>query len=147
MKKIFTLLLVLCSFSLVGCGGSDGPGDRVEALAYAMEAGDTETVVDIAPGMLALMGKEKLDGNIKEGAAKIKGEGGIKSVTIDKEEIDGETATVTATVVKGNGDKETEDFNLSKVDGKWIVTLGDDGKSPGENEVDAPNFDLDIAPE
>lgn len=132
MKYLSALLVLVCSFSLVGCGGGSGPGDTVKDLAYAMEKGDTERVKEIVPGMQTMLGNDKLDGMIKEAAADIKQDGGIKSVTIDKEEINGDTAKVTATVESGNGEKDTEDFVLSKIDGKWIVTLGDDAKGPGD---------------
>jgi len=56
----------------------------------------------------------------------IEKKGGIKTVSIVKEEIseDGKTCNVQAEVEYGNGDKEPANSNLVMVDGAWMLTVG-----------------------
>ena len=124
MKHLLTAL----TLSLIGCGGASapGPGDTVKELAYAMEAGDGETVAAIAPVIPQVLGNEKFDQGIEESKAKMAEEGGLESITIDSEEIDEEkgTALVKATLTMGNGESETAKFPLSRdKDGNWTVVL------------------------
>jgi|GEM_PF-1835444 len=143
MKKLLSILVLACSFILVGCGGgASGPGQTVKDFAYAMEAGDANKVGQIMPSMKAMLGEEKLKGMMTEAAADMKKKGGIKSVTIDKEEVNGDSAKVTATIETGDGNKDTDDFTLSKVDGKWVITLGDEAKGPGGPEGEGPAINL-----
>ncbi|MBX2853061.1 MAG: DUF4878 domain-containing protein [Phycisphaeraceae bacterium] len=133
MKHLLTALLLVCSFALVGCGGSAGPGDTVKELNYAMEKGDVETVKKIVPGMAGMVGDEKLKGMLTEAAAEAKKKGNIKSIEILKEEINGDTATVEHKVTWGNGDEDTDTSELAKVDGQWVVSMDDMDKGNGGN--------------
>lgn len=137
MKHLITLLLLTCSLALVGCGDAPGPGETVEAFALAMEAGDAETVKKLCPGLVSIMGSDKVDGTVAEGAANMAKEGGIKSITIDEEEIDGKTAKVTATIEKGNGEKETDDFDLVQIKDQWVITLDNEGKGGDDDDEEA----------
>lgn len=131
MKHLLTALLLVCSFTLVGCGGSAGPGDTIVELNHALEAGDAETVKKIVPGMAGMVGDDKLKGMMTEASAEAKKKGGIKSIEILKEEINGDTATVEHKLVWGNGDEDQETTELSKVDGQWIVSMDDMDKGAG----------------
>jgi len=99
MKNLLTLLLATASLALVGCGGPP-PGDAVKDLAYAMEAGDHEKMKELVPALEENLGDSKIETLAKQAKKKIEEEGGLESVTIDKETIsdDGKTATVTATM-------------------------------------------------
>lgn len=141
MKQLLTALVLLCSFALVGCGGSAGPGDAVKELNYAMEKGDLDTVKKIIPGLAGMMGDEKLKAMMTEASAEAKKKGGIKSVEILKEEINGDTATVEHKVTWGNGDEETETTELAKVDGQWIISMDDMDKSPGGGGINLDSSD------
>lgn len=143
MKNLLALMLLTCCLPLVGCGGgTPAPGETVKEFAYAMEAGDADKVKEICPQMHALLGDDKLGSMVTEASEEMKSKGGIKSITIDQEEIadDGKSAKVTATIASGDGEKDTDDFDLELRDDKWIVTLGEEGKGGG----DAPEIDLDM---
>ncbi len=110
------------------------PGDTVKAFAKAMEANDPKTVGELVPQLKELAGEEKIKEMVKEASEEIKAEGGIKSITIDKEEIDGDKAKVTATLESGTGEKDTSDFDLRKQDGKWVIYMDLEGKPVPEEE-------------
>lgn len=130
MKHLLATLLLVGSFALVGCGGGgSSPGDAVKEMTYAMEAGDAEKVKELIPELGENLGDGKIDTMVKQAAKETEESGGIESIVIDKEEINGDTAKVTATMTSGNGDVETDDFDLKKVDGKWVVTMGEDMKN------------------
>ena len=133
MKHLLTALVLACSFALVGCGGSSaGPGDTVIELNKAMEAGDAETVKKIVPGMAGMIGDDKLKAMMTEASAEAKKKGGIKTIEILKEEIDGDTAVVEHKVVWGNGDEDSDTTELVKnEDGNWIVSMEDMDKGNG----------------
>lgn len=124
------MLFIACLFVLVGCGDDGGqppaassgptPGETVEQLARAMEAGEGETVAELMPAFKANLG-EQFDETIQLIADNAKQNGGIASITIDKEEVDGDSATVNATLTNGNGISSVDQFELIKKDGAWII--------------------------
>jgi hypothetical protein len=143
MKILLTALCLVFTLGLVGCGGSSGPGDAVVELNYAMEEGDVETVKKIVPALGSMMGDEKLKAMMTEASAEAKKKGGIESVEIIKEEIEGETATVTHKTTFGNGDEEEETTELVKVDGQWIISMDDMDKG-GSGGIDMSGEDVDF---
>lgn len=131
MKHLLTLLLLVCSFALVGCGSEPGPGDSVKDLMGAFEEGDAETIKELAPQM-GMLGDDKLESMATQMALEAKKKGGIKSVDIKEETVDGDSATVKFVVNWGNGESEEEETaELAKLDGKWIMDMGDDADKPG----------------
>lgn len=135
MTRLLLLALVSATLTLVGCGGS-GPGDRVKEFHYAMEKGDADTVKEIAPPLAAMLSDEKIEEMVASAAEDAEKKGGIESITIDKETIDGDTAHVEATVTFGNGETEDGEFDLKKVDGEWVFVLDTEDKDDG------PTIDL-----
>ena len=140
MKNLLLLALVSTMLTLVGCGGS-GPGDRVIEFNHAMADGDVDTVKEIAPFLSTMLSDDKLTEMIESAAKDAEDKGGIESVTIDEETITGETARVKATVTFGNGETETDEVDLKKVDGEWILVLDT------EEKEDGPELEFDADPE
>lgn len=144
MKHLLTALVLTCSFALVGCGGGGNtPGDAVKDLTYAMEAGDAEKVKELVPELSENLGDDKIETLVKQSAKEAEANGGVKSITIDKEEIDGDKATVTATMVDGNGNSETDEFELVKKDGKWVHSMGDMKGDGGGIELTPDDIDIE----
>ena len=144
MKHLLTALVLTCSFALVGCGGGGGtPGDAVKDLTYAMEAGDAEKVKELVPELSENLGDDKIETLVKQAAKEAEANGGVKSITTDKEEIDGDKATVTATMVDGNGNSETDEFELVKKDGKWVHSMGDLKGDDGGIELSPDDIDIE----
>ncbi|MBX2853059.1 MAG: DUF4878 domain-containing protein [Phycisphaeraceae bacterium] len=137
MKHLLTIFS-LCILGLTGCGnGNSGsnnsnssaadttPGETVEAFAYAMQAGDTDKLKALCPDFEANLSADEIQALAATLASNARANGGIASITIDKEDVDGDTATVTATLTNGNGLSGTETFDLNKTDGKWLIDMTD----------------------
>lgn len=121
--RLISLLLILALFALGSCSKkASTPGDTVKEMMKRMEAGDISVSKLLAKDLAAMLGEEKLSQAVEEEAAKIKEKGGITSIVIDEELIDGETAKVKYTLTFGNGDTEKEDAELVMEDGSWKVT-------------------------
>ncbi|MEO0475219.1 MAG: hypothetical protein AAF085_04490 [Planctomycetota bacterium] len=143
MKHVLTLLLI-CSLTLVGCGEEkkpeklNTPGEVVEKFAYAWQDADFERIKEFCPALSASVDDEELQQHAAAIADVIINNGGIATVSIEEETVDGESATVIAKLTNGSGLTDTETFNLEQKDGKWVITKW----TVGEREID-PNNDFD----
>lgn len=153
MKTPGSILFTICLFLLIGCGGDEGsgtdaansPGETVEQLAYAMEAGNGEKIQQLMPTFKMNVGAAQFDEVVKQVARNAVENGGIASITIDKEEIDGDKATVTATLANGNGGSSVETFTLVKKDDRWVIATIDTTSSPAQADP-TPKDDADAEP-
>lgn len=125
MKRfaLFTLLITAAMMTSSCSLFSSGPGGVVEKFYRYVEKGELEA----AKNLFAKQIKETMGGKIMAGLAgetnKIKDKGGIKSIEIKNEEINGESARVATRVVYGNGADKNEDTKLIKEDGAWKITI------------------------
>ena len=53
-----------------------------------------------------------------------KGKGGLKSIDIDKEQINGDTAKVAFTLRFGNGETKSGEMQCVREDGDWKMVSG-----------------------
>ena len=120
--------LLLCSLALLwgivaaGCSSS-GPGATVQRFYRAVESGEAKAASEMVSGsMVSMMGPQKLEMALKGEAVKISQKGGIQSIEILSEEIDGHSAEVGVRVTYGNGETDEENLNLTRIDGRWIIT-------------------------
>jgi hypothetical protein len=115
-------LLVIGALLLIACGGG-GPGATVKQFYTLVEDGKVNEAMELmAPGikdMMQAMGGATVFG---EGTKEIKEKGGIDQINILKEEVTGEIAEVEVEVVYGDGSKDTETMQLTKVDGEWKIS-------------------------
>ena len=119
---------LLCSLSLlwgiatVGCSSSR-PGVTVQRFYRAVESGEVKAASEMVSGsMVSMMGRQKLQMGLKAESAKMGRKKGIQSIEILSEEIDGHTAEVDVRVSYGNGEKDEENINLTRIDGRWMIT-------------------------
>lgn len=152
MKRLLALIVAACSLALAGCGGGGTPAEAVTELAYAMEDGDADKLKKLMPELGDYLSDSKIETLAKQMAQQAKAEGGIKSVRIEEETINGDTAIVKATMVKGNGNEDYEEFELTKVKGRWVISMGDDLAKPGGSGLNfgptgQPNIDIDLGSE
>lgn len=135
MKKmnIFTLALIVMSFSLASCGGSgaskgDKPGDVVKSFYKLMQKKDFENAAKLFASGDQLATQEettKIEGMIGMGYAEYEKVDGVKEVSITEEEIaeDGLTAKVRYTIVFGDGSEDNTKMTLHKIEGKWYLDV------------------------
>ena len=130
MKHLFAIMLI-CSLGLVGCGEKtpapkpDTPGEVVEKFAYAMQDGDADLVKELCPDFADNLDDEELEDLIGRLATNALNNGGIATITIEEETIDGDKATVTAKLTNGSGLTDTETFDLNKKGDKWVIDMSD----------------------
>ena len=135
MRHLLPIVLI-CLLGFTGCGNGGNnnasstntasevtPGETVEAFAYAMLAGDADKLKALCPDFEANLSAEEIQALAATLASNARANGGIASITIDQETIDGDTATVTATLTNGNGQSGTETFDLNKTDGTWLIDM------------------------
>ncbi len=126
MKLIVAFSLLALSLGLMGCGS--GPGDQVKAFVQAMEDGDADKLKALSPGISRGLPDEKLDGLVTQAAVDMKKLGGVESVTINDEAIDGDIAVVSYTINYGDGSTVEDEIELVKIDGDWVITVETEDK-------------------
>lgn len=121
---LFSLSIVLIGFFLLACGGSPStPEDTAKDFISLVEKGDMGALDLMAPELIQMLGKEKLEKALTETGQKFKDKGGVKSVDITEKEIKDNEATMKVTTNFGNGKSETENMKMIKKDGKWLITI------------------------
>lgn len=126
MKNLLTLSLafVLISLMIIGCSSTpSGPEDVAKEFISRIEKGDNSALDLMAPELIEMLGKEKMEKGIQESSEKIKKNGGVKSVEISDKEIKDNEATMNVKTNYGNGTSETEKMKLVNKDGKWLITI------------------------
>ena len=120
--------LLLCSVALLwgivaaGCS-SVGPGATVQRFYRAVESGEAKAASEMVSGsMVSMMGPKKFEMALQGETGKISQKGGIQSIEILSEEIDGDAAEVGVRVTYGNGETDEENLNLTRIDGRWMIT-------------------------
>ena len=126
MKHLFALMLI-CSLGLVGCGEDtppvkpDTPGEGVEKFAYAWQDADIDVINEVCPAFSANLDDDELEKHAGIIANNVANSGGIATISIEEESIEGEKATVIAKLTNGNGLTDTSTFHLEQQDGKWVI--------------------------
>ena len=106
---------------LAGCGGG-GPADTAEAFQRHVAAGETEAAVELLDPAITQMMGPKIQAAMAAQTAEISAKGGISSVRVLNETINGETATVEMETTYGNGETDSETVTLRQVDGDWKLS-------------------------
>lgn len=128
MKKLLSLALVAMSiFVLSACGGgAKTPSEVAKAITEAMYNDGVKSTIkyydmneEEAKQMEQMAGL--MDNKIK---ATVEEKKGFSGVTVSDEKIEGDKATVKATVKFGDGSEEVSEMNLVQKDGTWKVVKG-----------------------
>ena len=104
-------LLVIMGSAMVGCTGTDSPSNVVKKYYKAVNKGDTDAINKLMvpeAAALTLMLMEYMPEEIAG-----------KKVKKTKQTIDGDNAVVNVTYADGT----TNDYELVKVDEKWLITI------------------------
>lgn len=126
-KRFFRFVTyALWMLAVTGCGVFDsGPADTLKAFLKEVETGKLTEVADRLTGpRVEMMGKDKIKAGLARQSEAIKRMGGIKSVEIKSEEINGEVATVEYSVTFSDGNTDfTDSDKIRFVKGEkgWLI--------------------------
>ena len=120
-----SLLCLSVFFSLIvltGCSGS-GPAATVERFYRAVEAGDVKAASElVSRSLVVMMGREKIEAALESQTVDIIRKGGIQSIEVLSEEVDGNVAEVNVRITYGNDETEEANADLTRLDGRWMLT-------------------------
>lgn len=116
------LLGLIYAFVLGGCSSS-GPARTVERFYRAVESGEVKAAFEMISGaIVSRMGPKKIEAEMQSETARIARKKGIQSIEILSEEVDGQAAEIRLRVTYGNGETEEQNANLTRIDGRWIIS-------------------------
>ena len=116
-------LALFAALVAVGCADS-GPAGTVKQFYRFVESGELEAASEMLTGrMVSMLGPDKVKAALGEGMADVSKKGGIQSLDILSEEVDGPVAKVRLRVTYGNGETEEEELELIRVDDRWIISV------------------------
>ena len=129
MKTMLKVLICgLGCWLLAGCGGSGGdagggntPGDVVKRYGTALCNADTKSALECIDPAKREAVKEIIGMGAEIASAFAKEEGGLASVTIVREEIEGDRALVGYTTKTKQGGERSDTVNTEKINGTWYI--------------------------
>ncbi len=131
MNKLAILLAVMVASATIffACGGEETPGDITEKVYLSIADGEYDYVIDkmdTGGEEITSEDRDKLKKMFEMSKGQIEKKGGIKKVNILSEEVseDGNNCTVQAEVEYGNGNKEPANSRFVKIDGEWMIRIG-----------------------
>ncbi|HUK84203.1 MAG TPA: DUF4878 domain-containing protein [Verrucomicrobiae bacterium] len=127
MKRMLNVFLcVVGCWLLFGCGsgGGDGgnsPGDVVKRYGKALANGDTETALNCIDPAKRKDVAEMIQMGAAIASAFAKEEGGLESVTILNEDIQGDQARLGYQTKTKKGGVRSDVAHVEKINGTWYV--------------------------
>jgi hypothetical protein len=132
VRRVLAAVLLPAILALPACGGDDddGPEQVVREFVDATNAHDAEKLCDdlLSPAFIAKTtgAKEGDTETCKKQLGAVRGLR-LRLVEVEKTQIDGDRATVTA-VLRVDGARQPREFVLTKQDGDWKLA---GGSTPG----------------
>lgn len=135
MRKMISIVVTcLCMALLTACSSDQATpeGTVTKAIKYLMEK-DYQGYADLIQFKNAdQLTKEQLEAKKTQVIAilqdkytkQVESKGGIKSFDVQPAEIDGEQAKVKATITYNNDETKDQNFDLVKIDDKWMLDAG-----------------------
>ena len=113
-------LLAILAVVAVACGGG-GPEATVKTFFSLMEEGKVSEASELvmAPDEM----KAFMSMAMAEGTKELERKGGIKKMKFLEKNVTGETAELKVEMTYGNGETDTQDISLVKVDGDWKLSM------------------------
>ena len=125
MKRIIQgWLRVFGCLLLIGCGGGSGgsgPGDVVKRYVTALGNGETEKALNCIDPAKRKTAEPLIQFGAETAAAFVKSGGGIDSITVLNEDIQGDKARVGYQTKTKNGRESRKALNAEKINGTWYV--------------------------
>jgi len=126
VRRAVHIPLVLVGLIMAGCAASSA-GGTVKQFHRHVEKGEIEAASEMVTGALVWMiGQEKVEAALVAESKEISEKGGFARLDIVSEETVGTVSEVVVRVTYGNGEIEEEDYELTKIDGRWMLTPGMD---------------------
>lgn len=121
--RLLSSLALFAALVAAGCADS-GPVGTVKQFYRSVESGELEEASEMLTGpMVAMLGRDKVKAALGKGMADTSKKGGIQSLDILSEEVDGTVAKVRLRMTYGNGETEEEELELIRVDGRWMISV------------------------
>lgn len=122
--RIVTWITLVMAFTvLAGCGFGGGPASTASNFLRDLERGNIDSAKDYFAADVRANFSSKLTPAMTQASREITERGGIDSIKVTKEEINGELADVALEVTYGDGTSKTEQFKMIKEDGEWKFTI------------------------
>lgn len=128
-RKKFILIGVTATIGIMlnGCF-RPSPGTVFKNYMKSLEKGKIDEAMKFYPDSFSqTFGQDKVRVVTVQSSQEIQAKGGIKSLKINQEDVQGDLATVKFTIVFGNGSTEADEIQLLKHDGQWYAS-SDTGK-------------------
>lgn len=123
MKHPTSLLLVFVLAALLSsCAGSK-PSNPARAFFEAIDAGESEkAMAQFAPELTEdETMRSKLSFIINAGITEVAERDGLKSFEVLEENVEGDSATIQFKVTYNNGEEESDEMKMKKVNGNWYL--------------------------
>jgi len=129
MKTMLKILIcALGCWLMAGCGGSgegggggNTPGDVVKRYGTALCNADTKAALECIDPAKREAIKELIAMGAEIASAFAKEEGGLASVTIVREEVEGDNALVGYTTKTKDGNERSDTVRAEKINGTWYI--------------------------
>jgi len=103
---------------------STGPAATVSRFYGLLEKGKIEDAQKLLSSrVVGQLGTAKMRAALEAGAQDISKKQGIRDIKVQKEEIQGDLASVTVLITYGNGSTDTENAKLVKERGSWKLDI------------------------
>jgi len=126
MKTLISIAVsaLIFSFFIISCsGGPATPEGTAEKFVRLVEQGDNSAVDLMAPEVVQLVGRDKLEQSVQEQSAKFKEKGGVSSVEVTEKNIMEDKADLKVKINFGDGTSDFDNMNMIHKDGKWLITV------------------------
>ncbi len=122
VKSKILVFLATASLLVIACGATSPSGTVRKFYGY-LQAEDAEKALSLfSVQFVNTLGRDKLLAGIERTIQQVETKGGIKSVQIKEEEIDGDSAKVLSVVRFGNGEESSDTTKLVMEDGSWKLS-------------------------
>lgn len=123
LRILLKITLLMNLFFIVACGPA-GPKGVVYKFYGHLAADRTEQALSLmASDIVASLGRDKLLAGLQEGADRIDAQGGLKSLEITDEVIEGDKIKLSVKITFGNGKIDHDTVHLIREGSAWKLTV------------------------
>ncbi|WP_165774681.1 DUF4878 domain-containing protein [Candidatus Viridilinea mediisalina] len=121
-KRWFGMLVTVLSFVLLAsCGFGSGPGKTASDFMYELDRGNVSSAAKYFSADSRARFSSKITPAMTRMSQQIAARGGIKNITVVRENINGELADVILEISFHDGFGGREMFSMIKEEGEWKI--------------------------